>query len=81
MLTDDTIAQRSIRNTIAYAADMKLEQVQTWVIEDLEEAIRLVVRDELRSGMAAALADPDVTTEAKSLAGYLLQRLDETREN
>ena len=38
-----------------------------------EEETRAVVRDELRSLMAAVLADPDV--EDKSMAGYLLQRL------
>jgi hypothetical protein len=45
--------------------------------EPWEPGIREIVRDELRSLMAAALADPDVDPAAKSFAGYSLQWLNE----
>ena len=41
---------------------------------------RTVVRAEIASVMAACLADPDVDEHAKSLAGYILQRLAGTGE-
>lgn len=43
--------------------------------ESEEDHVRLIVRSELRTVMAAALADPGVHHTAKSLAGYALQYL------
>lgn len=42
-----------------------------------EKWVRDMARDELRSALAAALADPAVDEGGKSLAGYLLQWLKE----
>jgi hypothetical protein len=40
-----------------------------------ELEIRAIIRSELRTVFAAALADPDVMPNGKSLAGYALQYL------
>ena len=43
------------------------------VLED--QTVRRIAMEEIASVMAAALADPQVHEHAKSLAGYVLQRL------
>lgn len=43
--------------------------------ENMEAHVRLIVRQELRTVFAAALADPGVDHRAKSLAGYALKYL------
>ena len=46
-----------------------------------EQHIRQIVRQENRTMMAAALADPGVNPTAKSLAGYLLDYLSRDTEH
>lgn len=48
------------------------------VLED--KTVRRFAREEIASVMAACLADPQVDEHAKSLAGYILQRLGEPGE-
>ena len=52
--------------------DLFLREVAP-VLED--KTMRRIAREELASVMDAALADPQVHEHAKSLAGYVLQRL------
>jgi hypothetical protein len=60
----------------ALAIDKPLDDRNVRRMADaLGNATILLVRAELASAMAAALADPDVGDQAKSIAGFLLQRV------
>ena len=56
--------------------DVMLDLFLREIAPALEDTmVRRIVREEIASVMAAALADPQVDEHAKSLAGYVLQWL------
>ena len=61
----------------AVMLDLFLREVAP-ILED--KTVRRIASEEIASVMAAALADPQVDEHAKSLAGYILQRLREPGE-